>query len=213
PRVGRDSYAPLPFDVPSKHAELIALRAAVERRLGGHPAGELLARRCRELHDVVDLLAARGTPEFGLLSRRLYGSSRDPLPAGAPTLAAMAQGLSQALEGVERCPEVGREERPLDARAAASWLAGRLREHFVGGAPVHVLVTPGLAADAAVCGTWLKVRDGATFSLRELRLLEAHEGWAHLGATRNGLAQPVCTFLSRSVPAAALTQEGLAVLT
>src|SRR5688572_20885521 len=37
PRVTRATYnaRPLHFDVPTKHAELIALRAEVERRLGG----------------------------------------------------------------------------------------------------------------------------------------------------------------------------------
>lgn len=215
PRVDRHTYdaAPLPFDPATAHAQLIALTGDVQRRLGGHPAGELLARRCRQLHDAVELVAARGTPAFAGLSRQVYGSSRDPLPAGAPTLAALAARVGAAAAGLEDCPELAREDRPLDARAAAAWLAGRLDEHFADGPPVRVIVCPAMAADAAVCGTVLKVRDGAAFSPRELRLLEAHEGWAHLGTTRNGLAQPVCTFLRRATPAAAAAQEGLAVLT
>src|SRR5262249_1396561 len=59
---------------------------------------------------------------------------------------------------------------------------------------------------------YLKLRATARFSPRDLRLLEVHEGWVHLGTTLNGTAQPVCSFLSRATPAAALTQEGLAVL-
>jgi uncharacterized protein (TIGR02421 family) len=127
--------------------------------------------------------------------------------------ASLAEGLARALEGMEGCPTLAREERLLDARAAARWLADRLRSYFAAGEPVRVAVTADLTADAAVSGTWLKVRDGASFSPRDLRLLEVHEGWAHLGTTCNGLAQRACTFLSRAVPSATLTQEGLAVLT
>src|SRR5262249_50812833 len=40
-----------------------------------------------------------------------------------------------------------------------------------------------------------------------------HEGWVHLGTTRNGQRQPICTFLSKGPPSSTVTQEGLAVLT
>ena len=53
----------------------------------------------------------------------------------------------------------------------------------------------------------------ALVGLDDLRLLEVHEGWVHLGTTLNGQSQPVCTFLSKGPPSSTLTQEGLAVLT
>ncbi|HLB57432.1 MAG TPA: tyrosine/phenylalanine carboxypeptidase domain-containing protein, partial [Gammaproteobacteria bacterium] len=40
-----------------------------------------------------------------------------------------------------------------------------------------------------------------------------HEGWVHLGTTLNGLAQPVCTFLSKGPPSSTITQEGLSIIT
>jgi uncharacterized protein (TIGR02421 family) len=49
--------------------------------------------------------------------------------------------------------------------------------------------------------------------LRDIRLLEVHEGWVHLGTTLNGQHQPICTFLSKGPPSSTVTQEGLAVLT
>jgi len=48
--------------------------------------------------------------------------------------------------------------------------------------------------------------------MRDLRVLEVHEIWVHLGTTLNGLAQPYCTFLGKGPPSATVTQEGLAVL-
>jgi uncharacterized protein (TIGR02421 family) len=57
------------------------------------------------------------------------------------------------------------------------------------------------------------LRHDRLFSQRDLDLLEAHEGWVHVGTTLNGLAQPVCTFLGKAAPRSTVTQEGLAVLT
>src|SRR5205085_11368001 len=57
------------------------------------------------------------------------------------------------------------------------------------------------------------IRHKATFTAREVRLLEVHEGWVHLGTTLNGLNQPICTFLSKGPPSSTVTQEGLAVIT
>ncbi len=34
----------------------------------------------------------------------------------------------------------------------------------------------------------------------------------HLGTTLNGLAQPVCTFLSKGPPSSTITQEGLGII-
>src|SRR5207253_1401164 len=78
---------------------------------------------------------------------------------------------------------------------------------------VRVQVAEDLAADAAAGCDYLKIREDARFSLREVRLLEVHEGWVHLGTTLNGQAQPICTFLSKGPPSTTTTQEGLAVLT
>jgi uncharacterized protein (TIGR02421 family) len=70
-----------------------------------------------------------------------------------------------------------------------------------------------LTADAAAGGNSIHLRRDACFAVRQIRLLEVHEGWVHLGTTRNGRRQPVCTFLGRCSPVATVTQEGLAVLT
>src|SRR5439155_24800255 len=88
----------------------------------------------------------------------------------------------------------------------------RLRNYFREAGAVRVRLAPTLASEASAGTGYLKLRAGARFSPRELRLLEVHEGWVHLGTTLNAFAQPVCSFLSRATPAATLTPEGLAVL-
>ena len=69
------------------------------------------------------------------------------------------------------------------------------------------------AGDAAAGSDYIKIRQDARFTPREVRLLEVHEGWVHLGPTLNGQHQPICTFLSKGPPSSTITQEGLAVLT
>jgi len=206
PPVGRDYYAdrPLPFDPDGKRRELLDLESDVRRRLGaGHAAGRLLLRRCAECRQVVDLLRVRGTPAFAVLSERLYGGPQDRPRPGGPSLA----GLARLFGGGGATGEA-----TLDGETAAAVLRYRLGAYF-GDAAVRVRLSGGLAADAAAGGGCLRLRGGVLFTEGDLRLLEVHEGWVHLGTTRNGQAQPACTFLSQGPPSATVTQEGLAVLT
>src|SRR5262249_34573828 len=69
-----------------------------------------------------------------------------------------------------------------------------------------------IIADAAAGAEFVKIRNNAQFSWRDLRVFEVHEGWVHLGTTLNGLRQPICTFLSKGHPSSTITQEGLAII-
>jgi uncharacterized protein (TIGR02421 family) len=214
PRVDLAYYRarPLPFDLAAKRRELHELERDVERRLGpDDAAGQLLLGRCRQYLGVVDLLEARGTSAFAGISARLFGSSGQ-CPAGAARLIDLARGLAGLVAGLEGDPVLGRELATFDAAAAADELSARLRDYFGQTAGVHVRLVSSLASEAAAGTDYLKLRATARFSERDLRLLEVHEGWVHLGTTLNGMAQPVCSFLARPTPAATLTQEGLAVL-
>src|SRR5213079_1569392 len=91
-------------------------------------------------------------------------------------------------------------------------LSERLADYFGDGSAVRVKLSDGIVADAAAGSDYIKVRGDARFTPREVRLLEVHEGWVHLGTTLNGERQPVCRFLGKGTPAETRTQEGLAVL-
>src|SRR5207237_4268974 len=96
---------------------------------------------------------------------------------------------------------------------AVEALSARLGAYFGEGAAVRVQLSDGIVADSAAGSDYIKIRHDARFTPREVRLLEVHEGWVHLGTTLNGLSQPVCTFLSKGPPSSTITQEGLAVIT
>jgi uncharacterized protein (TIGR02421 family) len=222
PPVTLDYYAarPLPFDPEPKRLEFRALERDIRARLGRYnAAGQIMVRMCQEYREVVDLLQRRGTRDFSVISERLYGSAADSFHAGEPSLADLGQVMSSILDNLDHPRETvcGPEEPALDAAQAVAVLSARLADFFGDAAAVRVRLADGLVADAAAGhaddGPYIKVRGDARFTGREVRLLEVHEGWVHLGTTLNGQSQPVCTFLGKGPPSSTVTQEGLAVLT
>jgi uncharacterized protein (TIGR02421 family) len=216
PPVTRDYYLsrPLPFDPDDKLHELHGIERDIRRRLGEFNApGQIMSRMCQEYREVVQLLARRGTRAFAEISERLYGSAADSFHAGDPNLADLGHMMSDILDNLSHETIFGHEEPALDARETVEHLGGRLAEYFRDPAAVRVQLSDGIVADAAAGSDYIKIRGNARFTAREVRLLEVHEGWVHLGTTLNGQNQPVCTFLSKGPPSSTVTQEGLAVIT
>jgi len=216
PPVTRDYYAqrPLPFDLDNQRRQLQDLEADLRQLLpADDPAARIMRRICQEHQHVLELLRHRGTPTFPLISARLYGSSSDSVPAGGPSLAELGRMLSGLLSELDRATHAEPEEPRLTSRQAVQNLAERLGVFFRDSAAVRVQVSAGILANATAGSDYIKLRDDASFTQRELRLLEVHEGWVHLGTTINGQRQPICTFLAKGSPSATITQEGLAVLT
>jgi uncharacterized protein (TIGR02421 family) len=216
PPVTRDYYAtrPLPFDPDRKREEFRDLERDVRHRLGeSHAAGRIMVRMCQEYREVIDLLACRGRRDFGTISVRLYGSSAERFHTGEPTLADLGRQMGSVLANLARESLFHLAEPELDAAGTVRELSARLANFFHDPCAVRVRLSDGIVADAAAGCDYIKIRDDATFTARDVRLLEVHEGWVHLGTTLNGQRQPVCTFLGKGPPSSTVTQEGLAVLT
>jgi uncharacterized protein (TIGR02421 family) len=77
---------------------------------------------------------------------------------------------------------------------------------------VRVELSDGIIADASAGAERIKIHNGMMFSAREIKVFQIHEGWVHLGTTLNGMAQPICTFLSKGPPSSTITQEGLGII-
>jgi uncharacterized protein (TIGR02421 family) len=215
PPVTRAYYErrPLPFDPERKLQEFHLIERDVRRQLGEFNApGSIMARMCQEYREVVHLLTHRGTPTFAAISERLYGSAGDSFHAGDPNLADLGHMMSDILDNLSHETIFGRGEETLDAGQTVLSLATRLQDYFEDAA-VRVKLSDGIVADAAAGSDYIKIRQDARFTPRQVRLLEVHEGWVHLGTTLNGQNQPVCTFLSKGPPSSTVTQEGLAVIT
>ena len=205
---------PLGFEADAKRLELEEIARDIRRHLGQfNPLGQIMERMCREYIDVVRMLEGRGTAEFSAISRQLYGSSTDAFHAGEPTLGDMATLLSENLDllGADQVGPV--PEKNISGEDAVTILQERLTDYFAdSGRSVRVKLSDDIVSDAAAGADYIKLRKDAWFSTRDLRVLEIHEGWVHLGTTVSGLDQPICTFLGKGAPSSTVTQEGLAVL-
>ncbi len=207
PRVMARDYRRYPSstNLPERLADLRRLEREIAGQLGrDHPAASLLLRRCRSAQVALRLIAARGTREFAGLSRQLFGSSLSS--------ASLRTRLLRLIRFFEAVPETDADSTLMSAEIAADILRERLHQYF-GETSIDVRVANTLVADACAGGGYLKLRRGATFTAGDIDLLEAHEGWAHLGTMQSGLRQPIFTVLAKSSPCTTTTQEGLAVLT
>jgi len=215
PEVDQEYYSriPLDFDITQKQQEFSQIAQDVRRQLGTFSGiSQILLRICDEYQTVVDMLAARGTPAFTGFSQRLYGSASDVFHAGAPTLKDLADTVSDAVDMIKAQVASVDDEKIYSSDEAAQILNTRLAEYFTGDNHFRVEVSDGIIADAAAGAELIKLRKSARFSKRDLDVLEVHEGWVHMGTTLNGMAQPVCTFLSKGPPSSTVTQEGLAII-
>ena len=203
---------PLNFDPLEKKREFNEIERDLTRKLGQLNTLSLIMRRiCREYRNVVRMLESRGTPDFAMISQSLYGSAGDVFHAGDPTLADLGAMMEETLASLTRLDFLQDEPKTVPAKAAVEWLNERINTAFPG-AGLRVMVSDGIAADAAAGTDYIKLRGDALFNERDLRIMEVHEGWVHLGTTLNGMSQPYCTFLGKGPPSATITQEGLATL-
>ncbi len=215
PAVDRDYYLarPLPPQLAATRRAFEQLDLDIAQRLDAHdPAARMMSRMCHEYDLVVRMLEARGTPAFHEHSASLYGRADEPFHVDGPSLVELAGLLDQALRNLDQAAFGDARPAEIEAPVAMQRLQERL-DRFFGPEPgrVRVRIDDGIIADAAAGSDYIKLRADARFRESDLRVLEVHEGWVHVGTTLNGLAQPVCTFLGKGTPSTTITQEGLAL--
>ncbi|CAM4454758.1 MAG: hypothetical protein LEGION0398_MBIBDBAK_00049 [Legionellaceae bacterium] len=216
PAINRYYYEknPLPYNPQEKIDEFYTIERDIRHHLGQFsPIGNIMQRICQEYRKVVNLIMFRGQPEFSWLSQELYGSSEDAFFAGAPNLKDLAQMISSALNNLNIQTETAIDEKKYSSKETVELLQQRMDTYFQASSkPVKVILDDGIISDAAAGADTIKIRPDTFFSERDIRILEVHEGWVHIGTTLNGQAQPTCTFLSIGTPSTTVTQEGLAII-
>ncbi|OGT44648.1 MAG: hypothetical protein A3F42_07995 [Gammaproteobacteria bacterium RIFCSPHIGHO2_12_FULL_37_34] len=207
-------HNPLCFDPTIKIQEFRDIEQSIRRCLGQYSGvGSIMQRMCYEYCRVIEMLMARGTPQFSEISKELYGSSQDVFHVGAPTLKDLATLVTETLANIKDQVDTKADEKKYSSEETVEILSDRLANYFSDRAHLRVELSDGIIADASAGADRIKIHKGLKFSSREIRTFEIHEGWVHLGSTLNGMAQPVCTFLSKGPPSSTVTQEGLAIIT
>lgn len=216
PPINRDYYLqtnPLTFDPQEKIKEFQDIERSIRRILGPYSGvGSIMQRMCYEYLRVVEMLLARGTPRFTEISQELYGSSQDAFHVGAPNLKDLATLVSKSIVKIKKQVGSKADRKTYSSKETVRILQERLSKYFSDD-NIRVELSDGIIADASAGADKIKINERLKFSAREIRTFEIHEGWVHLATTLNGMAQPICTFLSKGPPSSTVTQEGLAIIT
>ncbi|MEK7692397.1 MAG: flavohemoglobin expression-modulating QEGLA motif protein, partial [Bdellovibrionota bacterium] len=195
-----------------KKEELTDIIADIKLTLGKEdPLTRLLTGIAAEYIDVIDLLLNRGTKKFWEYSKKLYGSPGDTFYGGEETVSKLGQLLYEILNGLDDSTLGPKYNEDIEAKEVVRRLNEKFKDYFDEDA-VRAVLSDGIVADASAGGDTVKIREGSLFSKRDIRILEVHEGWVHVGTTLNGNRQPVAKWLSKGPPRCAATQEGLAVI-
>ncbi|GHA83477.1 hypothetical protein GCM10009069_03460 [Algimonas arctica] len=200
------TYASVPTD--KAREEILAARALIDC---DHVIAEWLRRLSDSLMSTVGLIETRGTPEFFTHSTALYGRPTRLMLDGQTKVLDLAKHMDQSLEGLdfERLVLEGAEKHLTDAQFARQ-LRARLSRHFQTDAP-SVIISPNVTAKAAASSTRIRIRQGATFTERDVDQLLHHEALIHTATALNGKAQKDFPILGRGHPGTTEIQEGLAV--
>lgn len=213
PKVSADTYEknPLGYDPEKKIADFQKINEDIAAELGPEdPLAKILLASCGEYQDLIRMLGVRGTPEFYEYSKKLYGSPQDNFFGSQATVKDLGLHLYNILSGIQDRKE-DEKSAEVDSQKALEDLNGRFGRYFPG-QNVKVTIEDSMVADAAAMAKTIKLRQAATFTRRDLDILEVHEGWVHMGTTINGLEQRIAKWLHKGPPRVTATQEGLAVL-
>jgi uncharacterized protein (TIGR02421 family) len=203
---------PLGYDPAHKDKEFQEYVRLVHKRLGPKDdIGTILVDSAEEYRLAIEMVLARGTRRFWELSRALYGSPKQTFYDQVNTINDLSKLMRTIFKGLDDVSLGGVHAKNLSSEHAVNELNGRLNVYFKG-ASIKVKLSDGIIADASAGGEYIKIRKRASFSQRDVDILEVHEGWVHIGTTQNGKRQHVAKWLAKGPPRAASTQEGLAVL-
>lgn len=202
----------LGFSMDEKKQQLTELLADIKKTLGKKdPLGLILQDTTAQYLRVLELLRDRGTTGFIDHSRALYGSAKDHLLGDRRSLKEVAEHLCEIFS-LPAARHISFAQPKLhDAASSVAILQSKMDSYFTKH-QVQVKLSDGIVSDAAAGGDTIKLNSKASFSNRDLHVLEVHEGWVHVGTTLNGRAQPYASWLGVGSPRIAAHQEGLAVL-
>ncbi|GGI89340.1 flavohemoglobin expression-modulating QEGLA motif protein [Legionella impletisoli] len=205
----------LPYNPDEKKDEFRGILRDAQNQLGQYsPITRLIKRQCDEYIRAIQMLEARGTSTFCEVAMELYGSPDDAFYVDGPRLSELGSLLFDVLTMLDVKLQSEADEKRYTAEEAQAILQPRLSAFFSKhGDKMTVTVSDDMIADASAGADTIKLNQQVMFSERDLKYLEVHEGWVHVGTTLNGAMQPYCFFLSKGSPSCSVIQEGLAVLT
>jgi len=112
---------------------------------------------------------------------------------GDPTIAELGSMMEGTLQQLLELDFLAEEPKTINAKDAVAILNEKIEQVFPGDG-LRAMISDGIVSDAAAGTDYVKLRADAFFNMRDLRVLEVHEIWVHLGTTLNGMAQLIVPF-------------------
>ncbi len=194
-------YAAAPADLDDAARALEALRGALR---GPAELQRLVRSRIDELRLELELVRARGAPQFRALARERF-----PLPGGRDRARAWALGRSWCAGPPPSEP--GPAVRSDDLAHPGSLIRQLQKELTLRGLPPRVLVAPSLQSVAATATDGIYLAPDVPLSLSESRRIALHEVVAHALPRARAKRHPYLLFRISSAEGGA-AEEGRALL-
>ena len=176
----------------------------------GTVVDDWLESEASSLESTVHMLSSRGTAEFHVHSRTLYGEPDQPLRFDPVTPLDLALQVQQSLTELHEAELVPPVRRERTGEQVAAFIEAEVLEHFGDDAP-QILLVDELSANAVASTSRIKIRRDAKFTRKDAAQLLNHEAFIHVGTGLNGRAQTDIPILAIGHPGTTRTQEGLAV--
>ncbi|MCB0342648.1 MAG: DUF1704 domain-containing protein [Pseudobdellovibrionaceae bacterium] len=158
--------------------------------------------------DMIDLNHAIGTDSFTELSKRIFGTPGDALPASTVSNIDAARQVVDMAHAFE-FPYLKEPEVCIMADSIKAYLDRRISGVFHGQGPEVEIVT-GLAAKATATGQKVRIRAGTHFTEYDFKQLFYHEVMIHSLTAINGSKQNVLKCMGSGSLRTLKAQEGLA---
>ncbi|WP_298912849.1 flavohemoglobin expression-modulating QEGLA motif protein [uncultured Algimonas sp.] len=201
------TYEAMPTDKAREHVK--DARALIDA--GDDLMSGWLCRLSDSMMSTVNMIETRGTPEFFSHSTALYGQPTRLMLDRKTMVLDLAKHMDSSLEGLDfdRLVVEGTEKHLTDTQFARA-LRKKLDRHFETDAP-NVIISPTVSAKAAATSKRIRIRQGASFTARDVEQLLHHEALVHTATALNGRSQKKFPILGWSHPGTTEVQEGLAV--
>lgn len=188
-----------------------AIKAARDLLDGDHPVTEFVRRFSDTLTHMTALIQTRGTADFVIHSKALFGEPTALMIDRQTRVIDLARHMDASLDDLDFEKLVMGE--PYEVYGGAKFarrLRPLLKTHFGENTP-RVEVHPTLSAKALAGTTRIRVRSDARFTDRDVDQLLQHEALVHVATGLNGRAQDNFPFLGRAHAGTTEIQEGIAV--
>lgn len=164
---------------------------------------EIFQRRIDDYRSLVLMMENFGQTNFYEHCLKLYGTSKQSMKDPR---------FHQFIEKVSDYCEKDLVGEMYSGEKAMSYIKNKLNETFPD-ANIEVKPSSSLLADSSAGRRVFKLNPHKEYSIQQLNIFLAHEGWAHLGTSLNGSLQTEHPWLSIWAPRTTFLQEGLAILT